>query len=56
MLTPAQKYEISLQLITGELSQSQAAERHGVDRFTIIRIRQVEGRRAGRRAPRDRPV
>ncbi|MGH3926668.1 MAG: hypothetical protein ACRDZO_11070 [Egibacteraceae bacterium] len=41
MLTPAQKYEIWLQLITGELSQSQAAERHGVDRSTIIRIRQV---------------
>lgn len=41
MLTPAEKYEIWLQLITGELSQSQAAETHGVDRSTIVRIRQV---------------
>lgn len=41
ILTPAEKYAIWLQLITGELSQNQAAEQHGVDRSTIVRIRQV---------------
>jgi transposase len=40
-LSPSQKYELWLQLVTGELSQSEAAERFGVDRSTVMRIRQV---------------
>jgi transposase len=38
---PSQKYELWLQLVTGELSQSEAAERFGIDRSTVMRIRQV---------------
>jgi transposase len=34
-----------LQLVTGKLSQSEAAERFGIDRSTVMRIRQ--GRQAG---------
>jgi hypothetical protein len=30
-----------LQLVTGKLSQSEAAERFGIDRSTVMRIRQV---------------
>lgn len=41
VLTPAEKYEIWLQLVTGEVSQNEAAERYGVDRSTIARIRTV---------------
>jgi transposase len=40
-LSPSQKYELWLQLLTGELSQSEAAERFGIDRSTVMRIRQV---------------
>src|SRR5215207_3474814 len=40
-LSPSQKYELWLQLATGELSQSEAAERFGIDRSTVMRIRQV---------------
>jgi transposase len=40
-LSPSEKYELWLQLVTGELSQSDAAERFGVDRSTVMRIRQV---------------
>jgi transposase len=40
-LSPSQKYELWLGLVTGELSQSEAAERFGVDRSTVMRIRQV---------------
>ena len=38
-LSPSEKYELWLQLVTGELSQSEAAERFGVDRSTVMRIR-----------------
>jgi transposase-like protein len=41
ILTPTEKYEIWLQLITGEVSQNEAAERYGVDRSTVARIRTV---------------
>jgi hypothetical protein len=34
-LSPSQKYELWLRLVTGELSQSEAAERLGVDRSTL---------------------
>jgi transposase len=40
-LSPTEKYELWLQLVTGELSQNEAAERFGVDRSTVMRIRQV---------------
>ena len=40
-LSPSQKYELWLQLVTGELSQSEAAERCGIDRSTVMRVRQV---------------
>jgi transposase-like protein len=40
-LSPSQKYELWLQLVTGELSQSEAAERFGIDRSTVMRLRQV---------------
>ena len=41
VLTPEEKYQAWLQLVTGEVSQNQAAEQHGVDRSTIVRIRTV---------------
>jgi transposase len=41
VLTAQEKYEIWLGLVSGELSHSQAAQRWGVDRSTIARIRQV---------------
>jgi hypothetical protein len=40
-LSPSQKYGLWLQLVTGELSQREAAERFGIDRSTVMRIRQV---------------
>src|SRR5207247_2389234 len=40
-LSPSQKYELWLQLVTGELSQGEAADRFGIDRSTVMRIRQV---------------
>jgi transposase len=40
-LSPTEKYELWLQLVTGELSQNEAAERFGIDRSTVMRIRQV---------------
>ena len=40
-LTPLQKYEIWLQLVRGETTISEAADRVGVDRSTIMRLRTV---------------
>jgi transposase-like protein len=40
-LTAEEKYEIYLALVTGEMSQNEAADRYGVDRSTIARIRTV---------------
>jgi transposase len=40
-LTPLQKYEIWLQLVRGETTISEAADRLGVDRSTIMRLRTV---------------
>jgi transposase len=40
-LTPLQKYEIWLQLIRGETTVGEAADRFGVDRSTIMRLRMV---------------
>ncbi|MCA1700603.1 MAG: helix-turn-helix domain-containing protein [Actinobacteria bacterium] len=41
MLSAQEKYQIWLQLLSGELSQSEAADRWGVDPSTITRIRKV---------------
>lgn len=40
-LTPSQKYDIWLQVIRGEVTMAQAAAAAGVDRSTVLRIRQV---------------
>ena len=40
-LSAEEKYQIYQQLLTGELSQRQAAEQWGVDPTTIMRIRRV---------------
>ena len=41
VLSPSQKYELWLGLLRGEYTTAQAAERAGVDRTTIMRVRQV---------------
>jgi transposase len=41
LLTPSEKYEIWVQLLTGELTQREAARQWQVDPTTIIRIRKV---------------
>ena len=40
-LTPEQKYEVWLQLLRGEVSIAEAADRTGVDRTTIMKLRTV---------------
>ena len=40
-LSPSQKYEIWLALLRGELSTVEAADRAGVDRSTIVKLRTV---------------
>ena len=40
-LTPLQKYEIWLQLVRGETTIAEAADRFEVDRSTIMRLRTV---------------
>jgi transposase-like protein len=40
-LTPAQKYEIWVQLLRGETTIAQAADLAGVDRSTIMKLRTV---------------
>src|SRR6266511_3381318 len=65
-LTPQQKYEIWLQLVRGECTIAEAADRAGVDRATVMKLRTVakEGAlgalatsrpRAGGGPGRDRP-
>ncbi|MDN5765441.1 MAG: hypothetical protein L0H96_10765 [Humibacillus sp.] len=41
VLTPSQKYEIWLQLLRQEVTMAEAAAAAGVDRSTVVRIRQV---------------
>ena len=50
-LTPLQKYEIWLQLVRGETTISEAAERWAVDRSTIMRLRTVARTARSRRWP-----
>ena len=40
-LAPSQKYEVWLQLVRGETTIAEAADRLEVDRSTIMRIREV---------------
>ncbi len=40
-LSPLQKYEIWLALVRGELTTVEAADRAGVDRSTIVKLRAV---------------
>src|SRR5260370_14635822 len=40
-LSPSQKYEIWLGLLRGEFSTVEAAERAGVDRSTVMKLRTV---------------
>jgi transposase-like protein len=40
-LSPSEKYEIWVGLLRGEYTTVQAAERAGVDRTTVMRVRQV---------------
>jgi transposase len=40
-LSPSQKYEIWLALVRGELGTVEAADRAGVDRSTIVKLRTV---------------
>jgi transposase len=41
LLSPSEKYEIWLSLVRGEYTIAAAAERSGVDRSTIMKLRQV---------------
>jgi transposase len=40
-LSPSQKYELWLALVRGEMTTAQAADRAGVDRSTIMRVKEV---------------
>jgi transposase len=40
-LSPSQKYELWIGLLRGEYSTREAADRAGVDRSTIMRVREV---------------
>jgi transposase len=40
-LSPSQKYELWLSLLRGELTTAQAADRAGVNRTTIMRVKEV---------------
>jgi transposase len=40
-LSPSEKYELWIGLLRGEYTTVQAAERAGVDRTTVMRVRQV---------------
>ena len=40
-LSPSQKYEIWLALLRGELTTAEAADRAGVDRSTVMRVKEV---------------
>jgi transposase-like protein len=37
-LAPSEKYEIYVGLLTGQFTQREAADRHGVDRSTIVAL------------------
>jgi transposase-like protein len=37
-LSPSEKYEIYVGLLTGQFTQREAADKHGVDRSTVVHI------------------
>ncbi len=41
LLSPSEKYEIWVSLVRGEYTIAQAAERSGVDRSTVMKLRMV---------------
>ena len=45
-LAPQEKYEIWMQLVKGETTIAEAADRSGVDRSTVARLREVARQRA----------
>ena len=48
-LSPVQKYEAFVQVLTGEMTVVECADHWGVDRSTIMRAREVaKKRRSGR--------
>jgi hypothetical protein len=55
-LTPLQKYEVWLQLVRGETTISEAADRFEVDRSTIMRLRNVAKDVPFRRWPSPSPA
>ena len=54
-LAPQEKYEIWMQLVKGETTISEAAERSGVDRSTIAKLRDVARQGALDALARSRP-
>ena len=46
LLSPAEKYEAFVQVLTGEMSVAECADHWGVDRSTIMRAREVAKRGA----------
>jgi transposase-like protein len=36
LLSPSEKYEVFVSVLTGQATQREAAERHGVDRSTVV--------------------
>ena len=46
LLAPSEKYEIWLQLVRGEAAVGEAADRAGVDRSTVAKLREVARRGA----------
>jgi transposase-like protein len=59
-LSPSQKYEIWIGLLRGESTISEAADRAGVDRSTVMKLRTVAKQgaleRSRRRGPASRPA
>jgi transposase-like protein len=59
-LSPSQKYEVWVGLLRGEATISEAADRAGVDRSTVMKLRQVAKAGAlealARRGPVSRPM
>ena len=45
-LSPSEKYEIYVSVLTGQATQREAAERYGVDRSTVVTARRVAKQRA----------
>lgn len=46
MLSPAEKYEAFVQVLTGEMTTAECADHWGVDRSTIMRARETARRGA----------